>query len=191
MRHVLLTLVILLTFPVIVAACLWDSDTLRMERQRFPQVLELITGKFLRHSPEYYQWRIQDRLKKLQADPNNLALLDDLGVSYVKTGQHDKAIETGVKTLALKPRRYESESNLGTFYFFAGHLENSIEHIRKAIQINPDAHFGREVYQLRLFEYLLARKVDGKLSQPIDGMGSSKIIQALTNRRGGRSTMRS
>src|SRR4029079_4345557 len=167
MRRVLPALAVLFALPAVVAACLWDSDTLRMERQRFPQVLELITGKFLRHSNEYYEWRIQDRLKKLQADPNNLALLDDLGVSYIKTGQHDKAIETGLKTLALKPGRYESHATLGTYYFFAGQLEKSIEHIRKAIQINPDAHFGREVYQLRLFEYLLLKKSTATNSQPV------------------------
>jgi len=33
-------------------ACLWDSDTLQMERLRFPGVLEIITGKFVRHSQE-------------------------------------------------------------------------------------------------------------------------------------------
>ena len=42
-------------------ACLWDNDTLQMERLRFPSVLEIITGKFVRHSPAYYAWRIVDR----------------------------------------------------------------------------------------------------------------------------------
>jgi hypothetical protein len=52
-------------------ACLWDYDTLRQERARFPGALELITGKFLRHSPEFYQWRIEDRRRRLDADPRN------------------------------------------------------------------------------------------------------------------------
>jgi hypothetical protein len=42
-------------------ACLWDSDTSQMERLRFPGVLEIITGKFVRHSRAYYEWRIGDR----------------------------------------------------------------------------------------------------------------------------------
>jgi len=41
-------------------ACLWDYDTLAMEQQRFPNVLELISGTFLYHSTEFYQWRVTD-----------------------------------------------------------------------------------------------------------------------------------
>ena len=52
-------LLLALTAPA--AACLWDADTLPMERTLFPSVLELITGKFLRHSPEFYRWRVRDR----------------------------------------------------------------------------------------------------------------------------------
>jgi hypothetical protein len=33
-------------------ACIWDRDTLAMERARFPTTLELITGKFLRRTRE-------------------------------------------------------------------------------------------------------------------------------------------
>jgi hypothetical protein len=50
---------LVLSLPAVAVACLWDVDTLRMERSRFPSVLELITGKFLRHSPEFYRWRIR------------------------------------------------------------------------------------------------------------------------------------
>ncbi len=71
-RH-LSVLAALLIFPSLVVACLWDYATLQQERSRFPSVLKVITGKFSRHSKEFYEWRIQDRLKKLEYDPNNLA----------------------------------------------------------------------------------------------------------------------
>src|SRR5262245_2461391 len=86
----------LLLLPPAALACLWDYDTRQQERSRLPDTLELITGKFLRHSKEFYQWRIRDRLKKLEADPANLPWLDDLGVAYDKTGQHQKAIDTAL-----------------------------------------------------------------------------------------------
>ena len=41
--------------PSVAAACPWDYDTIKRERTRFPGTLELITGKFLRHSPEFYE----------------------------------------------------------------------------------------------------------------------------------------
>jgi tetratricopeptide (TPR) repeat protein len=167
------TLAGLLAAPAAAIACLWDYDTLKQERARFPSALELITGKFLRHSQEFYEWRIQDRLKKIAADPKNPALHDDLAAAYDKTGQHDKAIETMRKVEAFAPGRYETYANLGTFYFHSGKLEEGLPYIDKALAINPDAHFGRERYQKWLVEYILERtKITGKLQLPL---GSEEI----------------
>jgi tetratricopeptide (TPR) repeat protein len=153
--------------PSVASACLWDHDTIQMERARFPSTLELITGKFLRHSPEFYQWRIENRLKRLESDPTNVALLDDLAVAYDKTGQHDKAIETAMRTEQLHPGRYETAANLATFYFHAGRLEEGLPHIDRALAINPDAHFGREKYQKLLVEYVLHQRKGGPQKLPL------------------------
>lgn len=156
-----------LLVPSVAFACMWDYDTIKMERTRFPGTLELITGKFLRHSSEFYQWRITNRLKRLETDPTNAALLDDLAAAYDKTGQHDKAIETALKTEKLHPGRYETAANLGTFYFHSGKLEEGIPHIDRALKINPNAHFGREKYQKLLVEYVLRHRQGGPLKLPL------------------------
>lgn len=151
-----------------VCACLWDLDTLLMERQRFPTALELITGKFLRHTPEFYAWRIADRERKLKTDPDNLALLDDLAVATEKTGDHARAIEIALRQDKLAAGRYETLANLGTFYLHAGELATGRSWIERALQVNPQAHFGREIYQSLLVKYLLQRHPDGKLALPLD-----------------------
>src|SRR5262245_21343336 len=120
---------VLLVLPTAAFACLWDYDTLKQERARFPSTLELITGKFLRHSPEFYEWRIQDRLKKIEANPTNLELYDDLAVAYEKTGQHAKAIETILAKEKIQPGLYTTYSNLGTFYILAGDFEKGLPSI--------------------------------------------------------------
>jgi len=153
--------------PSLALACLWDYDTLKMERQRFPTTLELITGKFLRHSPEFYEWRIRDREAKLAADPNNLAYLDDLAGAYDKIGKPEKAIEVMHQSAKVQPVRYETESNIALFFFHAGQLETSLRHVENALKINPDAHFGREKYQKYLTEYVISRRVDGKIKLPL------------------------
>ncbi|MCE9533562.1 MAG: hypothetical protein K8T89_20925 [Planctomycetes bacterium] len=158
-----------LLVPAVAIACMWDYDTIRMERARFPGTLELITGKFLRHSPEFYQWRIENRLKRLESDPTNAALLDDLAVAYDKTGQHEKAIETALKTETIHPDRYETASNLGTFYFHAGRPREGLPYIVRALKINPNAHFGREKYQLMLTEYVLKQQDQAPVSLPLLG----------------------
>ncbi|WP_254507289.1 tetratricopeptide repeat protein [Anatilimnocola floriformis] len=163
MRRTLSSLLIAALFlllPTLAIACLWDQDTLLAERARFPTTLELITGKFIRHSPEFYEWRVQDRLKKLEKDPENLAWLDDLAVAYDKLGQQDLAIELMERKEKIKPGLYETAANHGTFHAHAGRLEEALPYLRKAIEINPDAHFGREKYQILLIEYSLENPAD-------------------------------
>ena len=147
--------------------CLWDYDTLQMERARFPRALELMTGKFLRHSREFYLWRIEDRTRRLEMEPDNLHLLDDLAVAYDKTGQHEKAIETMLRKEKVKAGEYETYANLGTFHLHSGQFAEGLKYIKQAIAINPDAHFGREVYQQRIVEYMLAKQVEGALPFPL------------------------
>src|SRR5262249_39767620 len=90
-------------------------------------------------------------------------------VAYDKTGQHDKAIETALKTEKLHPGRYETASNLATFYFHAGKPEEGIPLLERALKINPNAHFGREKYQKWLTEYVIEQRQDGMLKLPLAG----------------------
>src|SRR5262245_6691764 len=113
-RILALAIAIAVAVPRPALACMLDHDTLRQERARFPHALELITGKFLRHSKEAYEWRIRDRTARLASDPKNLALLDDLAVAYQKVGDTAKAIEVMATADRLAPGRYETLANLGT-----------------------------------------------------------------------------
>jgi tetratricopeptide (TPR) repeat protein len=153
----------------LLTACIWDSDTRSMEEKAFPDALALITGGFLRHSPEFYEWRIEQRLAEIEKSPDKMELYDDLAVAYEKTGQTAKAIEVMEGMESRDPDRYETLANLGTFYIHNGELERGLEYIDKAIAINPDAHFGRERYQKYVVEYVLSKQVEGELTLPLDG----------------------
>jgi len=147
-------------------ACLWDRDTLAMERQRFPTTLELITGKFLRHSSDFYEWRVEETSDRLELQPTP-ELYDDLAVAYEKLGRTDEAIRIIEQKASLYPGLYSTHANLGTFFFHAGNYESGLKEIDKALAINPDAHFGREVYQKRLVEYLLSKRPGGSMALPL------------------------
>lgn len=142
-------------------ACGWDYDTIQMERKAFPNIYELIAGKFLRHSKEFYYWRAKDRERQLKIHPDSLPLYDDLGVALDKIGEHKKAIQTMLKSDSIQSGRYETYANLGTFYIHNHQFEEGAHYIEKAIEINPEAHFGREVYQLHLVRYII-EKTNGK-----------------------------
>jgi tetratricopeptide (TPR) repeat protein len=166
-RNLCLAAALLSSGPPAVA-CLWDKDTRSMEEQKFPETLALITGGFLRHSHDFYEWRIEQRLKDIEQHPDKLELYDDLAVAYEKTGDTAKAIEITEELLQRDPDRYETLANLGTFYIHNGELERGIEYIDKALQVNPDAHFGRERYQKYVVQYVLSKRNGDELTLPLD-----------------------
>ncbi len=80
---------------------------------------------------------------------------DDLAVSQHKLGDHRAAIATMKQKDKLMPGIYETYSNLGTFYIYTGELSESLIHIDQALEININAHFGREKYQKWLVLWIL------------------------------------
>lgn len=137
--------------------CGWDWDTMKMEKQTFPSIHELIMGKFIRHSKAFYYWRIKDRTERLTLYPDSLELIDDLGWAYDKIGEHEKAINIFLEKEKKQPGVYETYANLGTCYIHNMELQKGVKYLKKAIEINPDAHFGREIYQIHLVEYVLSK----------------------------------
>jgi len=157
-------------------ACLWDRDTLAMEAENFPGLTEIITGRFDRFPPLYYEMRLERVSKELESNPDNLGLYDDAGVACDRLGRPDEAIEWMAKkramldTLAplggnLSNHEYRYLANLGTFHIHRWlkngadrsdmfDVERSRELIAAAIELNPDAHFGRERYQLLAIEWI-------------------------------------
>lgn len=146
--------------------CLWDSDTLDTELRGLPEAHDLLVGRWHRHGDAYYQARV-DRI--LAQPERSLADYDDLAVAYEHLGQRDDAIAVmGEKAGALAERddadqRYRYHANLGTFHAHAGRFDEALGQLRAAVALNPDAHFGRERYQIELIEYVAAARNDAEL----------------------------
>ena len=158
--HVVRVLVVLALLATPVAACLWDYDTLRDERRGLPGIAEVLAGRWEKHSPFFYQRRVEQMNALITREPSNLAAYDNLAVAQEKLGDIPAAIATMRRKEAIKPGEYTTHANLGTFHLHAGDLDQGIEQIRKALALNPAAHFGREEYQLKLAEFLRDRKRD-------------------------------
>ena len=167
-----------LTATAPAAVCIWDSDTLADELRGIPDAFALISGRWFRHSKPYYRARIARIPAELEKAPGKLALYDDLAVAHEYLGDDAKAIEVmrakgrqlakaGGADSANKDQQYRYHANLGTFYAHAalrGRLDNGFERalaeLEKALEINPEAHFGRERFQVDLIRYALAAKKD-------------------------------
>lgn len=165
-------------------ACFWDRDTLSQEAAGVPGVVEVLLGRIDRWPPEYYAMRLERVTKQLESEPGNLELYDDASVASDRLKRFDEAIEWMAKKRAVldtlpenDPTRTEHEyrylANLGTHHAhrWIAHggsaddladLNRAIELIRAAIDLNPDAHFGREKVQLGFLEALLYTRTEGK-----------------------------
>jgi tetratricopeptide (TPR) repeat protein len=159
-RRLFVVVLALLCFAHPAQACLWDYDTLRDEKRGMPGIAEVLAGQWERHSRFFYENRVVKMKSLLATRPDDQDAIDNLAVAYFKLGKSDAAIATMLDKEKRFPDRYTTSSNLGTFYMLNGDLDGAIACLKKALVINPNAHFGREEYQLTLAEHLKKAEVD-------------------------------
>jgi len=157
-----------------------DSDSLATQAAQLPETLRVITGRFERNPPLYYQMRIARERGALAATPRQFNLYDDIAVALDKLGRDDDALQTIARKRALLPafdpsdksnreNWYRTFANAGTFRAHRflkagaptqrlGEMKTARAQIKRAIEIKPDAHFGRERYQLMAMDWIIARK---------------------------------
>ena len=157
-----------------------DSDSLATQAAQLPQTLRVITGRFERNPPLYYQMRIERERAALANAPTKFGSYDDIGVALDKLGRDDEALQTMKAKRAVLPAFspndkanreawYRTFANEGTFrahrFLQAGaplarldEMKTARAQIKRAIEIKPDAHFGRERYQLMAMDWIIARK---------------------------------
>lgn len=177
MKRTLSALLALSLMAAPVWACLnsrdSDTDSLTNEARKLPELARVLTGRFERNPPLFYQLRIARETKELAANPKNFGLYDDIAVGYDRLGDDDAAltwIEKKRKLLPAYPAEkeawYRYFANVGTFrihrWLHNGAKPESLREafqaraeIARAIEIKPDAHFGRERYQLMAMEWIL------------------------------------
>ncbi len=159
------------------AGCLWDRDTLAQEAKGNELIVKAITGRFDRFEPVYYEARLRHLQPLLEAEPARLDLYDDVGVALDRLHRGDEAIAVMAGKRAQldllpegSPERVEHEyrylANLGTFHAHRwlrngkdrgdlSDLQEAERLIAAAIELNPEAHFGRERYQLMAIRWLI------------------------------------
>lgn len=167
--------VLIVVVPVV--ACLWDYDTLRAEARGLPGVAEIITGRFERNPPLYYEMRLEQATQRIAHDPHDWDAYDNAGVACDRLNRYDEAIEwmhrkhDAMQRATLDEQTHFTHSyrylaNLGTFHAHrwlargadrndTADMQRGIELIEAAIELNPDAHFGRERYQLMAMRWII------------------------------------
>jgi tetratricopeptide (TPR) repeat protein len=89
--------------------------------------------------------------KALELEPDNVDVMSNLGVTYYRLGELDKAIEIYTKAIAIAPEDADIHSNLAAAYVqkqepgATDQLDMALEQYQTAIELAPDlaeAHYG-------------------------------------------------
>lgn len=162
-----------LTWACTSNACIWDRDTLGDEARGLPTVLDAIVGRVELNPPLYYEMRLERVSEEVRAGASDLGLLDDAAVACDRLGRSEEGLEwLEKKRLALLRKGGKEEgddwyrfyANRGTLkaHLWASQTDKSdmtrlragISDLERCIEINPDAHFGRERAQVAILHAL-------------------------------------
>lgn len=163
---------------------------------RFAMVHDVIHERYPKHGRAYYEARTRAtraRLAPLPPDnPARFPLADDLAAELERLGDPTAAVAVMRDKLARQKARdlpepllYTSYANLGT-YLMSAHLaaatagdllarplyREGVELVKKSVAVNDMAHFGRERWQIRLGEFLLAGMTEPATPRATDFLGN-------------------
>lgn len=136
-------------------ACLWDHDTLKEESLTDRDTAAVLRGEHGHHGAGFYPAKIAYTRPLVDAGTAPKERYDDLAVALARTGAFDDALAILAAKEQRFPGEYTTHANRGTFLAMKGDAAGALVELRRALVINPDAHFGREEFQVKLLEYKL------------------------------------
>lgn len=164
---------------------------------RFAMVHDVIHERFPKHGAAHYRERNRRTSEQLAAlapdDPAAFPLNDDLAAELERLGRSEAAAVVMRAKLARQQAKgitrrdlYSSYANLGTFLTLATlskavagdwdaqqRFREGFELVKKSVEVNPEAHFGRERWQVALYEHLLRAMDDPDVLRHGDFLGNS------------------
>jgi len=154
MHRWLCALLATLLVPAAAGACPWDDETWAAEGDSLPCVLDVISGAYPQHTRQYFEARIAAADEALRWSPGWLEALDGKAVALIRLRRLEEARRVLEERARIDPDGYVTHANLGTLYTFTGELDRALEHVDRAMAIDPNAHFGRERYHRMLVVFL-------------------------------------
>lgn len=164
---------------------------------RFAMVHDVVHERFPKHGPAYYIERerlARERLTHVSPDSDDaFGLMDDIAAGLDRLGKPAEAVPIMRDKLARQQVRgltgldlYTTHANLGTFLVHT-HMKGAIarsptdlervregrEFVAQSIKLNPNAHFGREEWQLVAIDTFLEYSIRPELVKEFDLIGNS------------------
>ncbi|HMJ89523.1 MAG TPA: tetratricopeptide repeat protein [Candidatus Acidoferrum sp.] len=135
-------------------ACIWDADTLTVEKWQRPDLAKTIFGVA---EPRKDSAKYAKKIAELQAAhrESDAAWWNELAGAMLRSGRAAEAAALLEPVISKFPNDYGLHANLGTAYHLLGRYADAEREIARDLEIDPNAHYGLEKYHLALLQYLM------------------------------------
>lgn len=107
----------------------------------------------------------------------DLKVYSDYAAVLVYVGRYNEAKKIYFDIEKHTPNLYTTASNLGTIYELTGKVDSALYWIKKAVELEPNSHFGSEWIHVKILEHKLSPVSNFKGSVLGLDFGSDKIPQ--------------
>src|SRR5262249_54510122 len=98
--------------------------------------LEYLTGRWVM-AQRQYEYSQKLMLRALAVDPNTPAALNELGYTYARLGDYEKALPAMEKYTAVLPNEPNPQDSYAEIMRMAGYFQGALLHYREALKIDP------------------------------------------------------
>jgi Flp pilus assembly protein TadD len=99
--------------------------------------------------------------KRLETDPDNTTLHDDVALLHAEAGHLDRTADHFAETVRLRPESAAAHYNLGNALFRQGRRAEAIESLRRAVALQPDYALAHDGLGVALY-------ADGKVAEALE-----------------------
>ena len=149
-----------------------------MEKDKIKDKIQLLVNHYNAGNLHYVIKETEKLLIKL---PNNIFLINLIGSSYQRLGDHKTAINTFLHILNLDNKNIAAYNNLGNTFKTIRNFEEAKKNYEKALKINPKfvntiTNYGNLFFELNKYENAIenfkkAIKIDSKAMQAYYNLG--------------------
>ncbi len=163
-----------LVIAMLSLSCLWDSDTLRDEARLRPDVWEVISGQFARHSEAYYR----SRVAAISALPTpDRVQRNDLAVACIRLKDLAWAEKVLTALRAEDAQEYEALSNFAVLRRNQGRFAEAVPLFEQALKLRPEGHLGLGDWTLRAVRWQARVVEDPTLAEREDFLGRPRAAE--------------
>ena len=127
------------------------SDTIAMIDEQFLDAYSFLRAGMANERSGNYVDAVKSYLKGLEAEPENVELLNSMGFALFQQGKSEEAVASLEKALKINPKHYKAHNNMALASIDMGEVELAEIHYRESLAIEPQASIYNDLgYVLEL-----------------------------------------